>query len=163
MFYTYVSVPGPIAQLLLAGSADALEVIGFSSGNKARSALPAWQRRDELFVDAARQLAEYFDGKRHAFDLALQPNATPFQARVHAALQRIPYGETRSYGAIAREIGRPEAVRAVGAANGNNPLPIVIPCHRVVGSNGALTGYGGGLPAKRYLLNLEQRHAGASA
>ena len=156
MFYTFV--PSPIGQLLLAGSEDLLKVIGFSSGNKARGAQAAWQRRDELFTDAARQLAEYFDGKRRAFDLALQPDATCFQAQVLGALQRIPYGETRSYGAIAREIGRPTAARAIGAANGNNPLPIVIPCHRVIGANGALIGFGGGLPAKRYLLNLEWRH-----
>ena len=160
MFYTFV--PSPVGQLLLAGSQDALKVIGFSTGNKARGTQPDWQRRDELFVDAAQQLAEYFDGKRRAFDLPLQPAATPFQALVLKALQRVPYGETRSYGELARAIGRPKAARAVGAANGNNPLPIVIPCHRVVGSNGALTGFGGGLPTKRYLLDLERRHASAA-
>ena len=157
MYYTFV--PSPVGQLLLAGSQDALQVIGFSTGNKARGTQPDWQRRDELFLDAAQQLAEYFDGKRRAFDLPLQPDATPFQALVLKALQRVPYGETRSYGEIARAIGRPKAARAVGTANGNNPLPIVIPCHRVVGSNGALTGFGGGLPTKRYLLDLERRHA----
>ena len=160
MFYTFV--PSPVGQLLLAGSQDALKVIGFSTGNKARGTQPDWQRRDELFVDAAQQLAEYFDGKRRAFDLPLQPEATPFQALVLKALQRVPYGETHSYGEIARAIGRPKAARAVGTANGNNPLPIVIPCHRVVGSNGALTGFGGGLPTKRYLLDLERRHASAA-
>ena len=160
MFYTFV--PSPVGQLLLAGSQDALQVIGFSTGNKARGTQPDWQRRDELFVDAAQQLAEYFDGKRRAFDLPLQPDATPFQAQVLKALQRVPYGETRSYGELARAIGRPKAARAVGTANGNNPLPIVIPCHRVVGSNGALTGFGGGLPTKRYLLDLERRHASAA-
>ena len=157
MFYTFV--PSPVGQLLLAGSQDALKVIGFSSGDKARGAQPDWQRHDELFADASRQLAEYFDGKRRVFDLPLQPDATPFQAQVLKALQRVPYGETRSYGEIARAIGRPKAARAVGAANGNNPLPIVIPCHRVVGSNGTLTGFGGGLPVKRYLLDLEQPNA----
>ena len=160
MFYTFV--PSPVGQLLLAGSQDALQVIGFSTGNKARGTQPDWQRSDELFVNAAQQLAEYFDGKRRAFDLSLQPAATPFQALVLKALQRVPYGETRSYGELARAIGRPKAARAVGTANGNNPLPIVIPCHRVVGSNGALTGFGGGLPTKRYLLDLERRHASAA-
>ncbi len=160
MFYTFA--PSPLGELLLAGSHNALRIIGFPSGNKARRPEPAWRRCDAPFADAAQQLAEYFNGRRHAFDLALQPHATPFQAEVLDALQRIPYGETRSYGEIARAIGRPRASRAVGAANGSNPLPIVIPCHRVIGSSGALTGFGGGLPAKRYLLDLERRHCGAT-
>ena len=159
MFYTHV--PSPVGQLLLAGSPGCLEVISFPSGNTAREPLPAWQRCDEPFADAAQQLAEYFDGRRRTFELALQPDTTPFQAEVLQALQGIPYGETRSYGAIAAQIGRPKAARAVGAANGSNPLPIVIPCHRVVGSNGALTGFGGGLEVKDFLLNLERRHAAA--
>ena len=157
MFHTFV--PSPIGRLLLAGSERALKVVGFPCGRRARSASPGWQRQDALFEDAARQLAEYFDGVRRDFDLHLEPEATPFQAEVLAALRRIPYGETRSYGEVARDIGRPTAVRAVGAANACNPLPIVIPCHRVVGRDGSLTGFGGGLPAKRYLLDLEQRQA----
>ena len=161
MFYTLVA--SPIGELLLAGAADGLWRIGFPAGNKARAAEPGWQRCDGMFADAAQQLAEYFDGTRCVFDLPLQPQVTPFQAEVHAALRRIPYGETRSYGDIAREIGRPRASRAVGAANGSNPLPIVVPCHRVVGANGTLTGYGGGLGTKRYLLDLERRHSNAKA
>ena len=158
MYYTFVS--SPIGQLMLAGSEAALKVVGFPSGSKARSAKPDWERNDEPFKDAARQLEEYFDGKRHDFDLALESGANGFQADVLDALRRIPYGETRSYGEVARAIGRPKAVRAVGAANGRNPLPIVVPCHRVIGRDGDLTGFGGGLAAKRYLLDLERRYSG---
>ncbi|MYA18345.1 MAG: methylated-DNA--[protein]-cysteine S-methyltransferase, partial [Gammaproteobacteria bacterium] len=151
MYYTFVS--SPIGQLLLAGSETALKVVGFPSGSKARSAEPDWERNDEPFVDVARQLHEYFDGKRRSFDLDVESGASGFQADVLDALRRIPYGETRSYGDVARDIRRPNAVRAVGAANGRNPLPIVIPCHRVIGHDGDLTGFGGGLAAKRYLLD----------
>ncbi len=157
MFYTFV--PGPIGSLLLAGSECALKVVRFPSEREDRDAPSDWQQQDEVFRDAARQLAEYFDGARREFDLRLEPEATPFQAKVLAALGRIPYGETRSYSEVARDIGRPTAVRAVGAANARNPLPIVIPCHRVIGRDGSLTGFGGGLPTKRYLLDLEQRHS----
>ncbi|MDE0419962.1 MAG: methylated-DNA--[protein]-cysteine S-methyltransferase [Gammaproteobacteria bacterium] len=158
MYYTFVS--SPIGQLLLAGSETALKVVGFPSGRKARSAEPDWERNDEPFVDVARQLREYFDGKRRTFDLDVESGASGFQADVLDALRRIPYGETRSYGDVARDIHRPNAVRAVGAANGRNPLPIVIPCHRVIGHDGDLTGFGGGLAAKRYLLDLERRYSG---
>jgi methylated-DNA-[protein]-cysteine S-methyltransferase len=106
-------------------------------------------------ADVAEQLHEYFRGERQSFDLKLAPRGTDFQLACWRALQRIPYGETRSYSDVAREIGRPAAVRAVGAANGANPIPIVIPCHRVVGSNGSLTGFGGGIETKRWLLALE--------
>jgi methylated-DNA-[protein]-cysteine S-methyltransferase len=102
-----------------------------------------------------RQLAEYFAGDRTDFDIKLAPRGTPFQLDVWRTLQRIPYGETRSYADIARSIGRPTATRAVGAANGANPIPIIIPCHRVIGSNGSLTGFGGGMGVKRRLLDLE--------
>jgi methylated-DNA-[protein]-cysteine S-methyltransferase len=103
------------------------------------------------------QLRLYFSGQLEAFDLPLAPKGTPFQQDVWQALTKIPYGETRSYAEIARKIGRPDAVRAVGAANGQNPIPIVLPCHRVIGSNGSLTGFGGGLAAKRFLLQLESK------
>jgi methylated-DNA-[protein]-cysteine S-methyltransferase len=103
-----------------------------------------------------QQLDEYFAGKREAFDLKLAPHGTAFQLAVLQALQEIPYGETRSYQYIATRIGKPKSVRAVGAANGRNPLPIIIPCHRVIGSDGSLTGFGGGLPTKRFLLDLEK-------
>ena len=158
MYYTFVS--SPIGQLMLAGSESALKVVGFPTGSKARSAEPDWERNNEPFMEAARQLDEYFVGKRHDFDLPIESEASGFQADVQDALRRIPYGETRSYGAVARDIGRPKAVRAVGAANGRNPLPIVIPCHRVIGRDGDLTGFGGGLATKRYLLDLERRYSG---
>lgn len=105
--------------------------------------------------DVIRQLREYFTGKRKTFDVKLAPQGTTFQQDVWAALREIPYGETRSYRDIARMLGRPNATRAVGAANGANPIPIIIPCHRVIGANGALTGFGGGLAMKRHLLDLE--------
>ena len=161
MYYTYTG--SPIGQLLLAGSVDALQVIGFPHGDKARRADSGWERRDEPFKRAARQLNEYFAGERREFELELAPEGTKFQVEVLEALRGIPYGETRTYGDIAVAVGRPKAVRAVGNANGRNPLPIVIPCHRVIGSDGGLTGFGGGLEAKRYLLELEQRHCGPFA
>jgi methylated-DNA-[protein]-cysteine S-methyltransferase len=110
-----------------------------------------------LFTEAAGQLEEYFAGRRTAFDLPLALAGTPFQQRVWAALGKIPYGETISYGQLADRIGQPTAARAVGLANGRNPIGIIVPCHRVVGSGGDLTGYGGGLERKRYLLGFERR------
>ena len=132
-------------------------------GEDERSAA-AWQRRHPEAVadpsaaplpEVRRQLLEYLAGERRAFDLPLAPRGTGFQRRVWRALTEIPYGETRSYLQIAHTIGHPDACRAVGAANGDNPIAVIIPCHRVIGSNGALTGYGGGLPMKRFLLELE--------
>ena len=110
-----------------------------------------------LLREALEQLEEYFEGKRREFDLPLQLSGTPFQMRVWRALQAIPYGETRSYGEVARMVGCPKAARAVGAANGANPLAIVVPCHRVIQSDGRLGGYGGGLRLKQFLLDLERR------
>ncbi len=156
MYYTYAT--SPIGQLLLAGSADALQVIGFPHGDKARRADVGWERYDEPFKKTARQLNEYFAGDRQEFELDLAPDGTTFQVEVLEALRGIPYGETCTYRDIAVAVGRPEAVRAVGNANGRNPLPIVIPCHRVIGSDGSLTGFGGGIEVKRYLLDLEQQH-----
>ena len=156
MYYTYAA--SPIGQLLLAGSADALQVIGFPHGDKARRADIGWERYDEPFKKTARQLNEYFAGERREFELELAPEGTKFQVEVLEALRGIPYGETRTYRDIAVAVGRPKAVRAVGNANGRNPLPIVIPCHRVIGSDGSLTGFGGGIEIKRYLLDLEQQH-----
>jgi methylated-DNA-[protein]-cysteine S-methyltransferase len=117
---------------------------------------PGWERHDRAFDDVATQLTEYFDGGRRVFELPLAPQGTPFQLRVWNALLDIPYGETISYGELATRIGDRSASRAVGLANGSNPLPIVIPCHRVIGSNGKLTGYGGGLAVKQQLLTLER-------
>ena len=158
MYYSYTD--SPIGLLLLAGDGRSLAVLGFSSGAKARGADPGWERFDEPFRAVKRQLAEYFAGARHEFELDLTPRATPFQARVLEYLQTIPYGETRSYRDVAVAIGNPRAVRAVGGANGNNPIPIIIPCHRVIGANGTLTGFGGGIDTKRYLLDLERSHSG---
>ena len=150
-------IDSPIGRLLLAGRKDVLRVIGFPEGKGAVVPEDDWQETDRGFSQAKDQLCEYFDGQRQVFDLTLDPSGTPFQRQVLDALQEIPFGETRSYRDIARAIGRPRAVRAVGAANGRNPLPIVIPCHRVIGTNGSLTGFGGGLAAKEYLLGLESR------
>lgn len=158
MFYSYMD--SPVGRLLIAGEKDVLKVIGFSTGGKARGADAEWERFDEPFRGVKKQLAEYFAGDRQHFDLALAPQATPFQSKVLEALRGIPYGETRSYLDVAVAIGNPKAVRAVGAANGHNPIPIVIPCHRVLGSDGSLTGFGGGLDTKRFLLDLERRYSG---
>jgi len=114
-----------------------------------------------VLARAAKQLDEYFAGKRREFDLPIAPRGTGFQQRVWRALCAIPFGATRSYGELARAIGRPAASRAVGAANGKNPIAIIVPCHRVIGANGTLTGYGGGLPTKSWLLAHERRHAGS--
>ena len=156
MKYTYTRTP--IGDLLLVGDEDGLAQIGFPEGSMRRDPEPDWTRDDGAFPEAKRQLAEYFDGTRKSFDLRLKPTGTEFQLEVLAELSRIPYGETVSYRDIAERIGRPKAVRAVGAANGRNPLPIVIPCHRVIGADGSLTGFGGGLPTKQALLRLEQSH-----
>lgn len=159
MFYTMLT--SPVGELLLAGEVDSLQLIGFPSGRGAASPDDDWERNPAPFAEATRQLDDYFAGKRRSFDLPLAPSGTPFQREVLAALQEIPYGQTRSYADVAKAVGRPKATRAVGAANGRNPLPIVIPCHRAIGSDGSLTGFGGGLSTKRFLLDLEQRHAGA--
>ncbi|HET7435542.1 MAG TPA: methylated-DNA--[protein]-cysteine S-methyltransferase [Thermoanaerobaculia bacterium] len=147
----YTTLPSPVGPLLLAREGAAITQISF--GGEPRD---EWRRDDDAFADAIGQLREYFDGKRKVFDLELAPRGTEFQRAVWTALTAIPYGELRSYRDIAIRIGKPEAVRAVGAANGANPLPIVVPCHRVVGSNGSLTGFGGGLTAKQYLIDLER-------
>jgi methylated-DNA-[protein]-cysteine S-methyltransferase len=158
MLYTYVD--SPTGRLLLAGSRHALKVIGFPRGSRARTPEADWARAEEPFRRVKRQLAEYFDGRRRQFELAIAPDGTDFQRAVWQALTAIPYGETCTYRALAERIGHARAVRAVGAANGANPIPIVIPCHRVIGSDGSLTGFGGGLDAKRYLLDLERSHSG---
>ena len=118
-----------------------------------------WIFTEKPFAAAQEQLTSYFAGERKAFDLPLRPNGTEFQLRVLDELQKIPYGTTASYGDIASRIGRPKAVRAVGAANGRNPLPIIIPCHRVIGASGKLIGFGGGIPTKKALLKLELEHS----
>ena len=156
MYYCYLETP--IGELLLAGENDALSMIGFPKGSMRRDPEPEWIFNEKRLARAREQLGEYFAGTRKAFDLELELNGTEFQVSVLRALQEIPYGETVSYGEIARRIGRPKAVRAVGAANGRNPIPIVVPCHRVIGSSGDLTGFGGGLDTKEALLRLEAEH-----
>ena len=154
MKYRYIE--SPVGKLLLAGDDEGLKTIGFPDGKGRVEPGAGWQRDESAFQEAKNQLDEYFSGQRTHFDLKLAPHGTAFQLDVLEALQTIPYGETRSYQDIAIGVGRPRAVRAVGAANGRNPLPIVIPCHRVVGADGSLTGFGGGIPVKKYLLDLER-------
>jgi methylated-DNA-[protein]-cysteine S-methyltransferase len=145
----------PIGPLLLAGSSRGLSCVGFQAGPRPMRAQPHWVRSSEPFTAAVAQLAAYFKGSLRIFDLALAPRGTPFQLAVWEALRLIPYGETLSYGELARRLGHPQGARAVGLANGANPLPIIVPCHRVIGADGSLTGFGGGLPIKRALLGLE--------
>jgi methylated-DNA-[protein]-cysteine S-methyltransferase len=159
--YSYLD--SPIGPLLLTGDKHALHGVYFSTGKMARGADETWERYDEPFRRARKQLGEYFAGARKVFDLELAPHGTDFQLAVLAALQEIPYGETRSYRDIAERLGNPKAVRAVGTANGRNPIPIIIPCHRVIGSDGSLTGFGGGLDTKKYLLQLEMQRSGLFA
>lgn len=153
------TIPSPVGTLTLAAGDAGLVAILWENDRPGRVALGETAAQDDhpVLRAGADQLADYFAGTRTAFDLPLDPRGTAFQRAVWAALLTIPYGETRSYGAIAAQIGRPTASRAVGAANGRNPLSIVAPCHRVIGGGGALTGFAGGLAAKDYLLRLERR------
>ena len=155
----YDEMPSPIGRLRLVADTQGLREIWFDSGRHQRQPGPAWTRSPQALAFARVQLEEYFAGTRQVFALPLHPLGTPFQVAVWQELARIPYGATISYGELARRIGQPQAMRAVGAANGRNPLPLVLPCHRVIGSNGSLTGFGGGLPTKRYLLAMEDRIA----
>ncbi|MCC0805165.1 methylated-DNA--[protein]-cysteine S-methyltransferase [Methylobacterium sp. W2] len=152
----YTVLDTPIGALLLAGADERLRCIGFPAGKGAVTPRADWHRDDAAFAEARRQLSAYFEGRLTRFDLARDPRGTPFQLAVWEELARIPPGETISYGELARRIGRPSASRAVGAANGANPLPIVVPCHRVIGAAGSLTGFAGGLDTKRWLLALER-------
>lgn len=148
-------IASPIGPLTLVASDRGLRSISMERDAGATPGEVSGIIDHPLLAQAAGQLAEYFAGTRTAFDLPLDPAGTPFQQQVWAALRAIPYGETRSYLAIARQLGRPTATRAVGAANGRNPIAIVTPCHRVIGSDGSLTGFAGGLDNKRRLLALE--------
>jgi len=146
----------PIGQLTLAADETGLRHIVFAQGSRCLEAPSHWVRKSEGFEDVQRQLDEYFEGTRQRFSLTLAPQGTDFQKSVWQALADIDYQETCSYADIARSIGKPKASRAVGAANGANPIPIIIPCHRVIGANGKLTGFGGGLPTKQWLLAHER-------
>ena len=145
----------PVGRLLLAGDAGALRRVHFQSGPRPLRPPPEWREDGAPFARALAQLGEYFGGTRRFFRLRLAPEGTAFQLTVWQALQRIPYGQTVSYVELARRLGNARGARAVGLANGANPLPIIVPCHRVIGADGSLTGFGGGLSIKRALLSLE--------
>lgn len=149
----------PIGPLFVAGDGDHLHRIRFPTEKRAREVPGDWRRDDGCFAGVFGQLHAYFEGQLTRFDLPLRFNGTEFQNRVWKALCGIPYGATISYGALASRIGSPTASRAVGGANGANPLPIVVPCHRVIGSDKSLTGFGGGVDVKKFLLDHEHRVA----
>ncbi|MBS0589289.1 MAG: methylated-DNA--[protein]-cysteine S-methyltransferase [Proteobacteria bacterium] len=161
VYYDYLLTP--IGRLLLAIDGQGLRHVDFENGKYPTPIGENWERGAGALHEARAQLKAYFAGTLTAFDLPLAPQGTEFQQRVWLALLRIPFGATTTYGDIARELGDAHATRAVGAANGRNPLPIIVPCHRVIGAArgnkaGDLTGFGGGLPVKRWLLDHEQRH-----
>jgi len=151
----YTHVESPVGDLLVAGTEEALHFLSFPTGHKAFRPRPEWRRDDAPFQEVRRQLDAYFAGDLRRFELALHLSGTEFQNSVWRSLADIPFGQTRSYGQIGRSVGRPKASRAVGAANGSNPLPIILPCHRVIGAGGSLTGFGGGLAVKAFLLRHE--------
>ena len=155
MFHT--DMPSPVGRLRLVARDTGLMAVLWERDDPARVALTTTDLRDDhpILATTRRELTDYFAGTLRRFTIPLAPAGTPFQQQVWQALRAIPYGETRSYAAIARAIGRPTAARAVGAANGRNPISIITPCHRVIGADGALTGFAGGLAAKRMLLALE--------
>lgn len=158
--HVYTTIDSPVAPLFLAANGDGMTHILFVRGRMHGLPKPDWTESADhaLLRDAAAQLTAYFAGARTTFDLPLAPDGTPFERRVWGLLQEIPFGETTSYGAIANSLGDPQLARAVGTANGKNPIAIVIPCHRVIGANGKLTGYAGGLDTKARLLAHEKGH-----
>jgi methylated-DNA-[protein]-cysteine S-methyltransferase len=157
MHYTFLETP--VGRLLIAGADDVLMLINFPTGSQALKPRPEWRRDDAMFAEAKRQLREYFEGTRTEFSMAVEMDGTDFQKECWTALRQVPFGATISYGELARRAGRPKASRAVGAANHANPLPIVVPCHRVIGADNSLTGFGGGLETKLKLLALENPSA----
>ncbi|MEO1160464.1 MAG: methylated-DNA--[protein]-cysteine S-methyltransferase [Pseudomonadota bacterium] len=154
LVYGYLA--SPVGQLLLVADADHLRGISFPDGSRKQEPLAGWRRDDAYFPDTVAQLRAYFAGELREFSLPLLFDGTPFQNAVWQALCDIPYGETTSYGALAATVGNVKASRAVGAANGANPLPIVVPCHRVIGADSSLTGFGGGVDVKHFLLTHEK-------
>ncbi|MDP9093117.1 MAG: methylated-DNA--[protein]-cysteine S-methyltransferase [Actinomycetota bacterium] len=160
MIFTFID--SPLGPLLAVRDELGLGGLHLPTGKHPVSPRPEWERDNGAFGDVRVQLGEYFAGTREAFELPLHAIGTSFQKRVWAALLEIPYGQTTSYGRTAAALGLPEAARAVGLANGQNPISIIVPCHRVVGANGSLTGYGGGLDAKRWLLAHEATYSGAT-
>jgi methylated-DNA-[protein]-cysteine S-methyltransferase len=153
VFFTTLS--SPVGELLLTSNGEAITGLFMDKQKDGPKPINDWLRDDDVFVEAAEQLRAYFAGQLTEFDLPLAPQGTEFQKRVWSELLKIPYGSTIKYGELARRIGNHKASRAVGAANGSNPISIIIPCHRVIGSNGKLTGYGGGIERKKFLLDLE--------
>jgi methylated-DNA-[protein]-cysteine S-methyltransferase len=147
----------PIGELVLTSDGEAITGLFMEKQKDEPKLINDWRRDDKLFREAARQLQAYFAGELTAFDLPLATAGTEFQERVWAELRKIPYGSTINYAELAQRIGKPKAWRATGAANGSNPISIIIPCHRVIGSDSKLTGYGGGIERKRFLLELEAR------
>jgi methylated-DNA-[protein]-cysteine S-methyltransferase len=158
MGFLYHWIESPVGRLRLVGSAAGLAGVLWERQDPSESGFEL-EREDDgdpILVQAARELREYFAGERREFSVPLDFTGTEFQNKVWRALRSIPFGETRSYGELAAQIGAPKASRAVGAANGRNPIPIILPCHRVIGSSGSLTGFGGGLPMKQQLLAHER-------
>jgi len=153
IFYTILD--SPVGALFLTSNGEAVTELFMEKHKGGPKPIGDWSRDDGLFREAADQLRAYFAGELTEFDLPLATGGAPFQRRVWAELRKIPYGSTISYGELARLVGNPKAARAVGAANGDNPISIIIPCHRVIGSNGKLTGYGGGIERKKFLLEFE--------
>jgi methylated-DNA-[protein]-cysteine S-methyltransferase len=151
----YTTLESPVGELLLVGDGEVLRGLHMQDGRRPIAIGAAWEADDAPFAAAREQLDEYFGGDRREFDLPLAPLGSEFQRCVWDGLLEIPYGETISYGELARRIGRPDRARAVGAANGANPIAIILPCHRVIGADGSLVGFGGGLETKRRLLELE--------
>jgi len=150
LYWTVIDTP--IDSLLLIGDETGLRHLHFEPHRPP----PGLDRDDDALAPVVAQLTEYFAGERLLFDLPLSPTGTPFQTKVWMALRDIPYGRTSSYGELASELGQPTASRAVGLANGRNPLAVIVPCHRVIGANGSLTGFGGGIERKRWLLEHER-------
>lgn len=153
----YRTVPFAIGKLTIMEKNG--KIVRIKLNRPPEPAIHTVEKETSLIAEAVSQLSAYFEGRLKTFDLPLDMSGTPFRMKTWEALKTIPYGETRSYGDIARQIGQPKACRAVGMANHNNPVAIVVPCHRVIGSDGSLTGYGGGLPIKRQLLDLEKRYS----
>jgi methylated-DNA-[protein]-cysteine S-methyltransferase len=158
--YFYKTMPSPVGTLTLVANGDGLAAVLWENDDPKRVRLSPLREdlKHPVLLEAERQLQGYFEGKRETFELPLTFAGTEFQQQVWAALLTIPFGETRSYAQIAQQIGNPSAVRAVGAANGKNPISIITPCHRVIGSNGKLTGFAGGMEAKAFLLKLEAKN-----
>ena len=152
---TSLRFPSPVGELILTASETALTGVWFPTSRHKRETRAGDGPENEILARTRDQLSEYFAGTRTSFDLPLDPRGTPFELSVWKELRAIPYGATRSYSDIARRLGDPRATRAVGAANGKNPIPIIVPCHRVIGAHGELTGFGGGIDRKRWLLEHE--------